>query len=143
MSDITYGKVDSMSGMAGTSVLVDTNDLFTVTGSSITGAYNTTSSTIKLKPTANDLLDKRELNLLVVEHKVSEVEMIKLKEVQPDFADVIKDNISKKAAKEVTKKMTFTKKKLPDEDTHHFLGRVYVFTREELVQLIEEAQNAR
>lgn len=143
MSDITIGNMNSGAAGASGTVQINANDLFTVTGSGTFGPYATTStSTIKMRPTASELLDKRDMNLLVIEHKVSEMEMMKLKEVQPDFADVIKDNIAKKAAKEVTRKMTFTKKKLPDEDTHHFLGRVYVFTKEELVQLIEEAQNA-
>ena len=82
------------------------------------------------------------MNLIVVDHKISEMEMLKLKEVQPDYADHIKLNIAKKATTEVINKMTFTKKKLIDDDTHHFYGRVYVFTKEELIQLIEEARNA-
>jgi hypothetical protein len=142
MSDINMG-------MSGTTLAVDTQDMITITSSGITSGigsmgsmYTTATNTINLRSTASELLDKREMNLIVVDHKVSEMEMLKLKEVQPDYADLIKENIAKKAAKEVTNKMSFTKKKLPDEDTHHFYGRVYVFTKEELIQLIEEARNA-
>ena len=99
-------------------------------------------STITITTSAQELLDRRDMNLIVVDHKVSEMEMMKLKEVQPDYADHIKLNIAKKATTEVINKMTFTKKKRIDDDTHHFYGRVYVFTKEELIQLIEEARNA-
>jgi hypothetical protein len=141
-----------MSGinMGGTTLAVDSHDMITITSSggitsgigSMGNTYTTATSTLNIRTTASELLDKREMNLLVVEHKVLEMEMLKLKEVQPDYADLIKENIAKKAAKEVANKMTFTKKKLPDDDTHHFYGRVYVFTKEELIQLIEEARNA-
>ena len=118
------------------------DDLITITA---TGASPyITSSTISMTTfrTPQELLDERELNLLVIEHKMQEQEMLKLKDSVPDYADHIKHNIAKEAAKEVVKKMTFTKKKLPDEDTHHFIGRVYVFTKEELIKLIEDARNA-
>ena len=118
------------------------DDLITITA---TGASPyITSSTISMTTfrTPQELLDERELNLLVIEHKMQEQEILKLKDSVPDYADHIKNNIAKEAAKEVVKKMTFTKKKLPDEDTHHFIGRVYVFTKEELIKLIEDARNA-
>jgi hypothetical protein len=142
MSDINMGNT----------VTTPAQDMITITSSGITSgitmgstSYTTATSgpTISINTTSvHDLLDRRDMNLIVVDHKVSEMEMLKLKEVQPDYADHIKENIAKKATREVINKMTFTKKKLPDEDTHHFYGRVYVFTKEELIQLIEEARNA-
>jgi hypothetical protein len=66
--------------------------------------------------------------------------MMKIKETQPDYADIIKENLSKMAARDIIKKMSFTKKKDIDSDTHHFMGKVWVFTKEELLQLIEDAK---
>jgi hypothetical protein len=140
MSDINMGN---------TITTTPAQDCITITSTGVTSGITMGSSystmagpTISITTSAQELLDRRDMNLIVVDHKVSEMEMLKLKEVQPDYADLIKENIAKKAAKEVVNKMTFTKKKLPDEDTHHFYGRVYVFTKEELIQLIEEARNA-
>jgi hypothetical protein len=140
MSDINMGNT----------ITTPASDCITITSTGVTSGITMGSSystmagpTISINTTSvHDLLDRRDMNLIVVDHRVSEMEMLKLKEVQPDYADHIKENIAKKATREVINKMTFTKKKLPDEDTHHFYGRVYVFTKEELIQLIEEARNA-
>ena len=135
----------------GNTITTPASDCITITSSGITSGITMGSSystatmagpTISITTSALELLDRRDMNLIVVDHKVSEMEMMKLKEVQPDYADHIKENIAKKATREVINKMTFTKKKLLDDDTHHFYGRVYVFTKEELIQLIEEARYA-
>jgi hypothetical protein len=133
----------------GNTITTPAQDMITITASGVTSGitmgstYITSGPTISINTTsAQELLDRREMNLIVVDHKVSEMEMMKLKEVQPDYADHIKENIAKKATREVINKMTFTKKKLLDDDTHHFYGRVYVFSKEELIQLIEEARYA-
>ena len=132
----------------GNTVTTPAQDCITITSTGITSgitmgsSYITSGPTISITTPAQELLDRRDMNLIVVEHKVSEMEMMKLKEVQPDYADHIKVNIAKKAAIEITNKMTFTKKHSVDEDTHRFIGRVYVFTKEELIQLIEEARYA-
>ena len=143
MSDINMGDIVS-------TITTPAQDMITITASGVTsgitmGSTYTTSTagpTISIRNTTEEILDRRDMNLIVVDHKVSEMEMMKLKEVQPDYADHIKENIAKKATREVINKMTFTKKKLLDDDTHHFYGRVYVFTKEELIQLIEEARYA-
>ena len=141
MSDMNMG--DNIS-----TITTPAQDCITITSTGITSGitmgstYATSGPTISIRNTTEELLDRRDMNLIVVDHKVSEMEMMKLKEVQPDYADLIKENISKKATREVINKMTFTKKKLLDDDTHHFYGRVYVFTKEELIQLIEEARYA-
>jgi hypothetical protein len=127
--------------------------IITTTGiSPITSSVTTTTSipytgsggaSLTISTTnANVVLDKYLMNQLVIEHKVSEFEMMKLQEVKPDYADDIKENLARNISREVIKKTSFTKKKLPDEDTHHFIGRVWVFTKEELVQLIEDSRNA-
>ena len=103
---------------------------------------STTASTVTISPTPVDLLSKWEMNNFAVDHKVSEQEILKLKEVAPDYANEIKENIAKNLARDITRKVTFTKKKEVDSDTHHFIGRVWCFTTEELKQLIEDARNA-
>jgi hypothetical protein len=66
--------------------------------------------------------------------------MIKLKEVAPDYAKEIKENLSRNVAREIINKTAFTKKIDVDADVHHFIGRVWVFSDEELKKLIEEAR---
>jgi hypothetical protein len=89
-----------------------------------------------------DFLDCHCFNKITVEHKVAEFELLKLKETIPTYADEIKENLSKNLARDIIKKTTFTKKHNVDSDTHHFLGRVWVFTEDELKNLIQEARNA-
>ena len=89
-----------------------------------------------------DFLDTHSFNKITVEHKVAEFELAKLRETVPTYADEIKENLSKNLARDIIKKATFTKKHNVDSDTHHFLGRVWVFTEGELKDLINEARNA-
>ena len=140
MSDINMG--NTITTPASDCITITSTGV--ATGITMGSSYSTTMAgpTISITTSALELLDRREMNLIVVDHKVSEMEMMKLKEVQPDYADHIKENIAKKATREVINKMTFTKKKLLDDDTHHFYGRVYVFSKDELIQLIEEARYA-
>lgn len=110
----------------------------TVTISNTSGGYGT----IAMSVITDDLLDKYEFNKLTVEHKVAAHELLKLKEVAPTYADEIKENLAKNASRELVKKMTFTKKHDINSDVHHFIGRVWVFTEDELKKLIEEVKNA-
>ena len=48
--------------------------------------------------------------------------------------------MAKNCAREFIKKLTFSKKHDVDTSTHSFRGRVWVFTREELVNLIEDVK---
>lgn len=89
-----------------------------------------------------DFLDCHCFNKITVEHKLAEFELLKLKETVPTYADEIKENLSKNLARDIIKKTTFTKKHNVDSDTHHFLGRVWVFTEDELKNLIQQARNA-
>jgi len=98
--------------------------------------------TIAMSVITDDLLDKYEFNKLTVDHKVSAHELLKLKDTVPTYADEIKENLAKNASRELVKKMTFTKKHDVDSDVHHFIGRVWVFTEEELKKLIEEVKHA-
>jgi hypothetical protein len=112
---------------------------------SLTVGTITTSSTsygtITLSHTAvEDLMERHELNLLTVEHKVTEFELMKLKDTVPTYADEIKENLSRNLSREIIKKASFTKKRDVDADVHHFIGRVWVFTEDELKKLLEEAK---
>ena len=129
MSDITY----TGNGIGTGSLTVSTTSGTTaVSSSSLSfGGFD-----------MEDFLDTHSFNKITVEHKVAEFELAKLKETVPTYADEIKENLSKNLARDIIKKTTFTKKHNVDNDTHHFLGRVWVFTEDELRNLINEARNA-
>jgi hypothetical protein len=115
------------------------------TGTITTSGSGTSTSygTISAPPTAvEDLMERHELNLLTIEHKVTEFELMKLKETVPTYADEIKENLSRNLAREIIKKTSFTKKRDIDTDIHHFIGRVWVFTEDELKKILEEAKHA-
>jgi lysyl-tRNA synthetase class II len=109
--------------------------------STITVSSATTSNTAILRPKVEDVLDRYELNEITVQHRVQEFELMKLRETNVDYADIIKQNIAKNIATEVINKVSFTKKHEMDSDTHSFRGRVWVFTKEELIQMIGEIRN--
>ena len=128
MTTIIGGSVSSVS------------DTITITG----GGTGTTVSSSSLSFGGfdmEDFLDTYSFNKITVEHKVAEFELLKLKETVPTYADEIKENLSKNLSRDIIKKTTFTKKHNVDSDTHHFLGRVWVFTEDELKNLIQEARN--
>jgi hypothetical protein len=89
-----------------------------------------------------DLLDKYEMNQLVVEHKISALDTLKIREIDTNFVDHIKQNLTKHASRKIIDKMSFTKSKNIDSDSTTFRGRIWVFTKEELNQLIQDAKNA-
>lgn len=145
MSNITYtgnGSVDDdRITIVSNGTGLTTSPLGSSYGSTIT--MNTAASTINLpKASIEYLLDTYEMNQVVVEHKVQEQELLKLKEVDPNFADHIKANLTKAASEKIVNKMAFTKTKDKDMDVHSFRGRIWVFTKDELEQLIRDAQNA-
>jgi hypothetical protein len=83
-----------------------------------------------------DALDKFAMNKFTIDHKVTAQELLKLQEVAPDFAKEIKENIAKNLARDISNKVSYTKKHDKDTDVHHFIGRVWVFTEEELKQVL-------
>jgi hypothetical protein len=90
----------------------------------------------------DDFLDEHIMNRVTIDHKVQEHELMKLKETTPTYADDIKETLSRNMSRDIMKKITFTKKHDKDADVHHFIGRAWVFTEEELKQIIKEARNA-
>lgn len=126
-------------------VLRDTGDYGVVTSSGTISpiAVNTTTSSINIvgNATIEDIFDTWELNRVTVDHKVAGHEFLKLKEVAPNYADEIKENLAKTATRDIMKKMSFTKKLDKDADVHHFIGRVWVFTEEELKSFIKDVRS--
>lgn len=125
-----------MSTMIGGSVS-SVSDTITITGGGTVSSSALSFGGFDME----DFLDMHSFNKITVEHKVAEFELLKLKETVPTYADEIKENLSKNLARDIIKKTTFTKKHNVDSDTHHFLGRVWVFTEDELKNLIKEARN--
>jgi hypothetical protein len=108
---------------------------------SITTSSGGTGSITTMRTPAEVILDRYQLNEITVQHRVQEFELMKLRESNIDYATEIKHNLAKLASEEVTNKMTFTKKTEIDSDTHSFRGRVWVFSKEELIKMIEEIRN--
>ena len=110
-------------------------------GSATITTTGTTGSITPMRTPAEVILDRYQLNEITVHHRVQEFELMKLRESNVDYADEIKKNLAKWASEEVTNKMTFTKKTEINTDTHSFRGRVWVFSKEELIKMIEEIRN--
>lgn len=83
-----------------------------------------------------DKIDQYAMCKFTVDHKVTDAELLKLREVAPDFAKEIKENIARNLARDISHKISYTKKHDKDTDVHHFIGRVWVFTEEELKHLL-------
>jgi hypothetical protein len=109
--------------------------------STITTTAVGTGSISPMRTPAEVILDRYQLNEITVQHRVQEFELMKLRESNVDYATEIKHNLAKHASEEVTSKMTFTKKTEINTDTHSFRGRVWVFSKEELIKMIEEIRN--
>ena len=119
------------------------NGLSTITGITNIGAVGAqttinTATTINVNPV--DIMERYSLNEVYVEHRITAAELLAIKDTV-DFKDIIKQNLTKKASEEIVNKMSFTKKHDMDSDTHAFRGRVWAFTKEELLQLIEDIKN--
>jgi hypothetical protein len=132
-----------MTGLTG-AMYEDMNSSVTISSSPMmmgSASTITTSSNIAMRTPAEVILDRYQLNELTVQHRVQEFELMKLRESNVDYATEIKHNLAKMASEEVTNKMTFTKKTEINTDTHSFRGRVWVFSKEELIKMIEEIRN--
>ena len=116
----------------------DDIDAITITTTGVIGATTAVGSWT-VSPT--NILDKFALNEIVVQHTVQTQELMKLKEVDVNYADHIKSNLTSKVAERIMPRMTFTKSQKPDMEEHIFRGRVWVFTKSELEELIKEARN--
>jgi hypothetical protein len=129
-------------GLTG-AIYEDINNTVTlpVTMGGSVSTITTSSNTVPMRTPAEVILDRYQLNELTVQHRVQEFELMKLRESNVDYATEIKRNLAKMASEEVTNKMTFTKKTEIDSDTHSFRGRVWVFSKEELIKMIEEIRN--
>jgi hypothetical protein len=97
---------------------------------------STASTNVGISFDTEDQLDKHAMCKFTVDHKVTDAELLKLKEVAPDYAKEIKENIARNLARDISHKITYTKKHDKDTDVHHFIGRVWVFTEEELKHIL-------
>lgn len=115
-----------------------------ITSSTIISGIGPSNGTVSVRTSfdVDDFLDEHIMNRVTVDHKVQEHELMKLKEVAPDYANEIKENLAKNISRDIIKKVTFTKKHDKDADVHHFIGRVWMFTEDELKNLLLEARNA-
>jgi hypothetical protein len=137
---ITKGQMTGLTGI----MYEDMNSSVTISSPMMGSASTITTSSGIISPMRTPtevILDRYQLNELTVQHRVQEFELMKLRESNVDYASEIKHNLAKMASEEVTNKMTFTKKTEINTDTHSFRGRVWVFSKEELVKMIEEIRN--
>ena len=107
-------------------------------GTSTITVANSTLSNTRSYVDVTDVLDEFHMNRFAVDHKVTAQELLKLKEVAPDYANEIKENIARNLARDIAKKISYTKKHDKDADVHHFIGRVWVFTEDELKAILEK-----
>jgi hypothetical protein len=129
-----------MTGLTG-AMYEDMSGTITLPMTMGSATITTSSNTVPMRTPAEVILDRYQLNELTVQHRVQEFELMKLRESNVDYATEIKHNLAKMASEEVTNKMTFTKKTEINTDTHSFRGRVWVFSKEELIKMIEEIRN--
>lgn len=124
-------------------MITSVNPVMTVSSNGSIGIGTTSNSSITVNTISGsieDVLDTWELNRVTVDHKVTAHELLKLKDTVPTYADEIKENLTKNMSRDIIKKMTFTKRHDMDSDVHHFIGRVWVFTEDELKSLIKDAK---
>jgi len=88
-----------------------------------------------------EILDTYDLNQVMCEYKLAEFELMKLRDEDPNYSETIKTAIANKISSDVVKKVSFTMKKDKDADVNYFRGRAYVFTKQELIDLIKEVRS--
>lgn len=130
MSDVEVNTLTLGSPLVAGTLLYDPNQ------TNVAVATGINSINTAIVNNTDDLIDKCAMNKFTVDHKVTEAELLKLKEVAPDYQKEIKENIARNLARDISNKISYTKKHDKDTDVHHFIGRVWVFTEEELKQVL-------
>ena len=134
-NDITQELLNSAMSGTLTYPVIDGSSILNIptplTTASIVGSHGAINNLVPVNP-----LDKYAMNRFAVDHKVTAAELLKLQEVAPDYAKEIKENIAKNLAREIATKVSYTKKHDKDTDVHHFIGRVWVFSEEELKEML-------
>lgn len=110
-----------------------------VTSSSIMS--NGTISQVVPVDRIEEILDTYDLNQVMCEYKLAEFELMKMRDEDPNYSETIKTAIANKISSDVVKKVSFTMKKDKDADVNYFRGRAYVFTKQELIDLIKEVRS--
>ncbi len=145
MSTIIGGSTTSI--ISATAGVGDLSDLSVITNGGTLSPIgtvtisNTSNANMSLGESDEDIMERWIMNRVTIDHKVQEQELMKLKEVAPDYANEIKENLAKNAARDMIKKITFTKKHDKNADVHHFIGRVWCFTEQEMKEFIKEVRN--
>lgn len=125
--------------------IMATNTVPSVTTVSTNGLISanviTGSTVVQPRIDFDEIFDQNCMQRLAIDYKVSEQEFIKMKETNPAFADEIKEVIARNLASEVAKRTTYTKRVDKDLDTHHFIGRAWVFSDAELKDFIRNILN--
>ena len=99
--DLTVGSV----------TITDTGDygIITSSGTITPISINASASTINMTNynsfDIEDFLDEHIMNRVTCDHKVAGHELLKLKEVAPDYANEIKENLAKNVTRDIMKKV--------------------------------------
>lgn len=137
MNDTDLDITTTYSTILGGNPILDGTMLTTVANGGISSLSANTIN-VTTSRDIDDIMDDYSMNRFAVDHKVTAQELLKLQEVAPDYAGEIKENIAKNLARDISKKVMFKKKHDKDADVHHFIGRVWVFTDDELKALLKD-----
>ena len=137
MNDTDLDITTTYSTILGGNPILDGTMLTTVANGGISSLGANTIN-VTTSRDIDDIMDDYSMNRFAVDHKVTAQELLKLQEVAPDYAGEIKENIAKNLARDISKKVMFKKKHDKDADVHHFIGRVWVFTDDELKALLKD-----
>jgi hypothetical protein len=141
MNNVIGDIVTTDNGDYGVVTSAGTISPLTISATGTSMISNVAMPTMSLGESDEDIMERWIMNRITIDHKVQEQELMKLKEVAPDYANEIKENLAKNASRDIMKKLTFTKKHDKDADVHHFIGRVWCFTEQELKDFIKEVRN--
>lgn len=120
-----------------------TAPLPTINSSMVTSSIMSNGTISQVVPVdrIEEILDTYDLNQVMCEYKLAEFELMKMRDEDPNYSETIKTAIANKISSDVVKKVSFTMKKDKDADVNYFRGRAYVFTKQELIDLIKEVRS--
>lgn len=115
----------------------------TINSSMVTSSIMSNGTISQVVPVdrIEEILDTYDLNQVMCEYKLAEFELMKMRDEDPNYSETIKTAIANKISSDVVKKVSFTMKKDKDADVNYFRGRAYVFTKQELIDLIKEVRS--
>jgi hypothetical protein len=120
----------------GSSLTIATGGIGSSTISNVGASANAKSPYVR---NVDIWMEEHDMNKVVVDYKLSEQEFLRMRETNADYASEIKQTITSQLTSAVSQKASFTKRYDKDADVHHFIGRVWVFTDEELKSFLHGA----